>query len=112
MIHNRKLVITGILLANLGIFITPWLFTGIGTIIALINFIKYREWLFSLLILMTSIISGIMGWLLKGFILNIDHPLSSSYNLENLQFGAIYVVVPLLINLLFIYSFDEIKPAK
>lgn len=107
--HNRKLVIAGLIISNLGIFVAPWLFTLLGSIIAGYLLIKYREWLFSALVFMTAVISGIMGWLLKGLELNLHNPLLSHYDLDNLQFGAIYMIVPLLINLLFIYSFDEIK---
>lgn len=109
--HNRKLVIAGLIISNLGIFIMPWVFTLIGCIIALTILIKYHEWLFSSLVLMTAIISGIIGWLLKGLEISLSPAFSFNYNLDNLQFGAIYMLVPLLINLLFIYSFDEIKPA-
>lgn len=90
----------------------PWLFTLAGSIIAGYRLVKYREWLFSALVLMTAGISGIMGWLLKGLELNLHNPLLSHYNLDNLQFGAIYMIVPLLVNQLFIYSFDEIKPEQ
>jgi hypothetical protein len=106
--HNRKLIIAGLLVANLGIFILPWYCTLAGGLIAAIHFIKYREWLFSGLLFMTSVISGIMGFLLDAVQINWLAPLNSHYNLDNLQFGSIFVVLPLFINLLFIFSFEEI----
>ena len=106
--HNRKLIISGMILANCGIFILPAIFFIIASLIGIIHFIKYREWLFSGLIILTAIISGIMGFLLNAVQINWLDLANSTYNLDNLQFGSVFVVVPLFINLLFIYSFDEV----
>lgn len=106
-IKNRKLIISSLLIANCGLITLPWCFALVAISLAIFNLIKTHDCLFSALIIMTAVISAIIGSLMPAITINLHNLTISAIHIENLKIVTLIMIVPLFINLLFISSFDE-----
>lgn len=106
-ITNRKLVIFTLIIANMGMYFLPWYCALCAILLALFNLIKNRDIMFSALLTGTALIDATIGSLMMPITVDLHNLANTQVDMENLQITALIMVVPLLINLLFIFSFDQ-----
>lgn len=109
-IQNRKLIIISLFIANLALIALPWCFATLSIILALVSLLKYRDFLFSSLIIATALISAIIGSIMPPISLNLQHLSQFAINIDNLEMALTIMFVPLGINLLFIAAFETPAP--
>lgn len=104
--NHYRLTIVNLILANFAIITYPLTIAISAIFMAIVTYIKSGKPILMALLILTSIISLILGELLQPVSLSWL-PWHYTINVDNLKFAFVIIPVPFIVNLFFINSFFE-----